>query len=72
MERSPEKVKALDNALKQIEKDFGKGAIMKLGEAAASMHLEIIPSGCLPLDIALGIGGIPRGRVLEVYGPESS
>ncbi|MBP9484173.1 MAG: recombinase RecA [Negativicutes bacterium] len=72
MERSPEKVKALDNALKQIEKDFGKGAIMKLGEAAASMHLELIPSGCLPLDIALGIGGIPRGRVLEVYGPESS
>lgn len=72
MEKSPEKLKALDSALKQIEREFGKGAIMKLGEAAASMNLESIPTGCLPLDIALGVGGIPRGRVIEVYGPESS
>lgn len=72
MEKPAEKLKALDSALKQIEREFGKGAIMKLGEAAASMNLESIPTGCLPLDIALGVGGIPRGRVIEVYGPESS
>ena len=72
MEKSAEKIKALDNALKQIEREFGKGSIMKLGEAAASMNLEVISTGCLPLDIALGVGGVPRGRVIEVYGPESS
>ena len=72
MEKSTEKLKALDSALKQIERDFGKGAIMKLGEKAASMNTEVIPTGCLPLDIALGVGGVPRGRVVEVYGPESS
>jgi protein RecA len=72
MEKSAEKLKALDSALKQIERDFGKGSIMKLGDAAGSMNLECIPTGCLPLDIALGIGGVPKGRVVEVYGPESS
>ncbi|MDT3699669.1 MAG: recombinase RecA [Thermincola sp.] len=67
-----DKIKALEMALGQIEKQFGKGSIMKLGEAAAKMHVEVIPTGALALDVALGIGGIPRGRVVEVYGPESS
>jgi recombination protein RecA len=67
-----EKVKALDLALQQIEKQFGKGAIMKLGEESAQVAVEIIPSGSIALDMALGIGGIPRGRVVEIYGPESS
>jgi len=63
---------ALDQALKQIEKAHGKGAIMRLGEAQANMNIEVISTGILPLDIALGVGGIPRGRIIEVYGPESS
>ena len=63
---------ALENALKQIEKTHGKGAIMRLGEAKANMNIEVISTGILPLDIALGVGGIPRGRIIEVYGPESS
>lgn len=63
---------ALEMALKQIEKQFGKGSIMRLGEASASMNVETIPTGALALDIALGIGGLPRGRIIEVYGPESS
>lgn len=67
-----DKVKALEMALGQIEKQFGKGSIMKLGENAAKMHVEVIPTGALALDIALGVGGIPKGRVVEVYGPESS
>jgi len=67
-----DKVKALENAVRQIEKDFGKGSIMKLGEAAARMNIEVIPTGALSLDIALGVGGVPRGRVIEIYGPESS
>lgn len=66
-----EKKKALEAALSQIEKQFGKGSVMKLGEATA-MDVEAIPTGSLSLDIALGIGGIPRGRIIEVYGPESS
>ena len=66
-----EKQKALEVALLQIEKQFGKGSIMKLGESA-SIPVQTISSGCLPLDIALGIGGYPRGRVIEIYGPESS
>lgn len=67
-----DKIKALENAMRQIEKDFGKGSIMKLGEAAAKMNIEVIPTGTLSLDIALGVGGVPRGRVVEIYGPESS
>ncbi|HZW82590.1 MAG TPA: recombinase RecA [Candidatus Deferrimicrobium sp.] len=67
-----DKLKALDAALAQIEKQFGKGSIMKLGEASAKMVVEVIPTGSLALDIALGVGGVPRGRVIEVYGPESS
>lgn len=63
---------ALEQALKQIEKAHGKGAIMRLGEAQANMNIEVISTGILPLDIALGVGGIPRGRIIEVYGPESS
>jgi len=63
---------ALDQALRQIEKQFGKGSIMKLGEAHASMQVETVSSGSIALDIALGIGGYPKGRIIEVYGPESS
>lgn len=64
--------RALEMAVAQIEKQFGKGAIMKLGEAHAHMHIEVIPTGAITLDVALGIGGVPRGRVIEIYGPESS
>ena len=67
-----DKKEALASALKQIEKDFGKGSIMRLGEAAVNMNVEVIPSGILPLDMALGVGGVPRGRIIEIYGPESS
>ena len=70
--KNMDKKEALNNALKQIEKDFGKGSIMRLGEASAHMNIEVIPTGILPLDVALGVGGIPRGRIVEVYGPESS
>ncbi len=67
-----DKEKALDSALAQIEKQFGKGAIMRLGDHAANMEISAIPTGCLELDIALGINGLPRGRIIEIYGPESS
>ena len=67
-----EKLKALDAALAQIEKQFGKGSVMKLGDKGANMQIETTPTGCLSLDLALGLGGIPKGRILEVYGPESS
>ena len=67
-----EREESLKNAMKQIEKDYGKGAIMRLGDAAANMNVEVISTGILPLDIALGVGGIPRGRSIEIYGPESS
>ena len=66
------KKKALDSALLQIEKQYGKGSIMRLGDKNAKMEIPVIPTGALPLDIALGIGGIPKGRVIEIYGPESS
>ena len=71
MERE-EKLKALDAAISQIEKQYGKGAIMKLGDPSAQMNVETIPTGSLSLDIALGLGGIPKGRIVEIYGPESS
>ena len=71
MERD-EKLKALDAALGQIERQFGKGAVMKLGDPSAQMNVETIPTGSLSLDIALGLGGIPKGRIIEIYGPESS
>ncbi len=67
-----DKLKALDAVLAQIEKQYGKGSIMKLGENAGNTDIEVIPSGCLSLDLALGIGGFPRGRMIEIYGPESS
>lgn len=67
-----ERQRALDTALLQIEKQFGKGSIMKLGEASAKRNVDVIPTGSLALDIALGVGGVPRGRVVEIYGPESS
>ncbi len=67
-----EKLKALDSVLAQIEKQYGKGAIMKLGDNAGNTDIEVIPTGCLTLDLALGIGGMPRGRMIEIYGPESS
>ena len=71
MERE-DKLKALDAALSQIEKQYGKGAVMKLGDPSTKMNVETIPTGALSLDIALGLGGIPKGRIVEIYGPESS
>jgi recombination protein RecA len=71
MERE-DKQKALEAALGQIEKQFGKGAVMKLGDSSDTMNIETIPTGSLSLDIALGLGGIPKGRIIEIYGPESS
>ncbi|WP_316013211.1 recombinase RecA [Roseobacter sp. HKCCA0434] len=70
--REMDKQKALDSALAQIERSFGKGSIMKLGAREAVMDIEAIPTGSLGLDIALGIGGLPKGRIIEIYGPESS
>ena len=71
-EKNTEKMKALDAVLLQIEKQYGKGSIMRLGEQAGQTGIEVIPTGCLTLDLALGIGGFPRGRIIEIYGPESS
>lgn len=67
-----DKLRALDAALSSIERSFGKGAVMKLGDPAAAMNVETVPTGSLSLDIALGMGGVPKGRIVEVYGPESS
>ena len=72
MASTEDKMKALDAALSQIEKQFGKGSVMKLGDQSAHMNVETIPTGSLSLDIALGLGGIPKGRIVEIYGPESS
>ena len=69
---SDDKKKALDAAISKLEKDFGKGTVMKLGDASANVAVETVPTGSLSLDIALGLGGVPKGRVIEVYGPESS
>ena len=70
--KDDDKKKALDAALAQIEKQYGKGSVMKLGDSSANMNIEVIPTGSLSLDIALGLGGVPRGRIIEVFGPESS
>ena len=67
-----EKIKALDAALANIEKQFGKGSVMKLGESNYNLNVETVPTGSLSLDIALGLGGVPKGRIVEIYGPESS
>ena len=67
-----DKLKALDVALGQIEKQFGKGSVMKLGDSSVNMNVEAVPTGSLSLDIALGLGGVPKGRIIEIYGPESS
>ena len=64
--------RALESALAQIEKNFGKGSVMKLGDKSAHMNIETVSTGCLSLDIALGLGGVPKGRIIEIYGPESS
>ena len=64
-----EKLKALNSTVAMIEKQYGKGAIMLLGDYKVSNDLEVIPTGCLSLDLALGVGGVPRGRILEIYGP---
>ena len=64
--------RALEVALGKIEKDFGKGSVMRLGDAANHLQVEVIPTGCLHLDFALGVGGLPKGRIVEIYGPESS
>ena len=69
---STNKLKALDAAIAQIEKQYGKGSVMKLGDNSANMNVETVPTGSLSLDIALGLGGLPKGRIIEVYGPESS
>src|ERR671938_1491201 len=69
---SPEKEKALAAAMSQIDRRFGKGSIMKMGETSSRLAIETIPTGAVALDIALGVGGIPRGRITEIYGPESS
>lgn len=67
-----DKLKALDAAISSIERNFGKGAVMKLGDPAAAMNVETVPTGSLSLDVALGLGGVPKGRIVEIYGPESS
>ncbi len=72
MNKDDDKKKALDAALAQIEKQYGKGSVMKLGDSNANMNIEVIPTGSLSLDIALGLGGVPRGRIIEIFGPESS
>lgn len=72
MEKDQNKVKALESAIAQIEKQYGKGSVMKLGDTTSRMGVEVVPTGSLSLDIALGVGGIPKGRIIEVYGPESS
>ena len=72
IENKEDKKKALEAAISHIEKQYGKGSVMKLGESAKTMNVDAVPTGCLSLDVALGIGGLPKGRVIEVYGPESS
>src|SRR4026208_1521773 len=71
-ERDPARDKAIDVAVSTIEKQFGKGSIMRLGDGIAPPEVKVVPTGSLGLDIALGVGGLPRGRIMEIYGPESS
>ena len=71
MSEQSERMKVLETTIRKIEKDYGKGSIMRLGEVA-DMDIAVIPTGCLSLDLALGVGGVPRGRVIEIFGPESS
>lgn len=71
-DKSVDKSKALDAALSQIERSFGKGSIMRLGQNDKVVEIETVPTGSLSLDIALGVGGLPKGRIIEIYGPESS
>ena len=66
------KLKALEHALSDLEKQFGKGAVIKMGSEAVNRDIPVISTGCLTLDYALGVGGVPRGRIIEIYGPESS
>ena len=66
-----DKMKALDAAIAHIEKQYGKGSVMKLGENRANMDVETVPTGSLSLDLALGLGGVPKGRIIEIYGPEA-
>ena len=70
--KDAKKAQALNDAIKQIEKQFGKGSVMKLGDSSVNMNVEAVPTGSLSLDIALGLGGVPKGRIIEIYGPESS
>src|ERR1700693_4299495 len=72
MAQQDEKTVALNNALAQIERQFGKGSIMKMGDFSERMQIDVIPTGSIAIDLALGVGGLPRGRVVEIYGPESS
>lgn len=72
LSQQDEKLKALEHALADLDKQFGKGAVIKLGEQSTTADIQVIPTGCLTLDAALGVGGIPRGRIVEIYGPESS
>lgn len=72
IEKDQNKLKALESAIAQIEKQYGQGSIMKLGTKSATMQIEAVPTGSLSLDLALGVGGVPRGRIIEIYGPESS
>ncbi len=72
MDKDQNKLKALESAIAQIEKNYGQGSIMKLGDKKAQMEIETVPTGALSLDLALGVGGVPKGRIIEIYGPESS
>ena len=69
---SSQKLEAVNLAMEQIQKQYGRGSIMRLGEASQKLDISVISTGCLPLDLALGVGGVPRGRIIEIFGPEAS
>src|SRR5881227_1671470 len=71
-QQGSQKLEAVKLAMEQIEKQYGRGSIMRFGEAAGKLDISVVSTGCLPLDIALGAGGLPRGRIIEIYGPEAS